>query len=184
MNLWENDPRPFRPSAVRIRRADEPVEILGHFRLRHETFCVEQRLFPATDRDMLDDGAAIPIVAISCLLGQDDEIIGTVRIHEGAPGTWCGSRLCVSRLLRGGARIGTALIHAAVSMARAEGCTRFLAHVQRPNVAFFEQRGWCVLGEEARYGVPHVRMEADLSRYPALPPDRLHLVPLRQPEPV
>lgn len=183
MNLWQDDARPFRPSAFRIRRADVAFEIRGHFRLRHEAFCVEQRIFPETDRDVHDDGAAIPIVAISCLLGQGDEVVGTVRIHEATTaGTWWGSRLCVSREIRGGAGIGTELIRAAVSTARAEGCTRFLAHVQRPSIALFEQLGWRVLETVGLHGIPHARMAADLSRHhQALRADILHLAPLAPP---
>ncbi len=179
MNLWEDEVRPFRPSEFRIRRAELGFEILGHFRRRHDAFCIEQRMFAETDRDRLDDGAAIPIVAISCLLGQGDEVVGTVRIHQASPGIWWGSRLCVSREIRGAARIGTALIRAAVSTARAEGCRRFVAHVQRPNTTLFEDLGWRALENVSLHGVPHVRMEADLSRYQAVErADILHLAPL------
>ena len=182
MNLWQDARHPFRPSEFRIRRAELAFEILGHYRRRHEAFCVEQRVFPETDRDALDDGAAIPIVAVSCLLGQGDEVVGAVRIHEAAPGLWWGSRLCVSREVRASARIGGGLIRAAVSMALAEGCERFLAHVQQPNVALFEHLGWHVLAPVSLHGLPHARMEADLSRYEARDEAGiLHLAPPARP---
>ncbi len=179
MNLWQDAPREFRPSEFRIRRATLPYEVLGHHRCRREAFCVEQQVFAASDRDALDDGTAIPIVAVSCLLGQGDAVVGAVRIHEAAEGHWWGSRLCVSRAMRGAGRIGAELIRFAVSTAAAEGCSRFHAHVQVQNVAMFEHLHWRVLGEATLHGRPHARMEADLAFYPPLAgPDILHIAPV------
>ncbi len=182
MNLWQDEAEAFRPVEFRIKRAELAYEMLGHFALRREAFCDEQRMFAGTDRDALDDGVAVPIVAIACLLGHGDEVVGTVRIHEETPGTWWGSRLCVSRALRSNGRIGGELVRVAVCTAAAEGCTRFLAHVQPQNVALFEHLHWRVIAEATLHGVRHARMQADLAHYPPLrQPDILHLAPRAPP---
>ncbi len=100
--------------------------------LRRAVFCDEQRLFVGDDRDEADD-YAIPIVALSMLGVAADRVVGTVRIHEEAPGLWWGSRLAVERNFRRVGAIGATLIRLAVSSAHAMGCKTFLAHVQAQN---------------------------------------------------
>jgi putative N-acetyltransferase (TIGR04045 family) len=178
MNLYPDPIAPFRPADFQVKRARLAHEILGHHRLRREAFCLEQRLFADSDRDAVD-ATAIPIVAISCLLGDPDEVMGAVRIHEPGPGLWWGSRLCVASHLRGAAHLGAELIRFAVRTASAEGCDRFLAHVQLQNVGLFERLHWHRLGERALHGLPHALMQADLAHYPPLDASTIrHLPPV------
>lgn len=148
-----------------IRAAREAWELDGAARLRHETFCVEQGLFAVHDRDAIDD-VALPLVALSTVGGEPNAVVGTVRIHEEAPGLWWGSRLAVARSHRAVGRLGSELIRLAVSTAHARGCTRFLAHVQAQNVSLFRRLHWKVEEEVLLHGAPHMRMRADLDHYP------------------
>ncbi len=165
MNLWQDDIPAFRPAAFQVRRAERPFELIGHHRLREEFFCRQQRIFEHSDRDRID-ADAIPLVAVTLLHGDADEVVGAVRIHEEAPGLWWGSRLCVAAAIRGDAGLGTALIQFAVGTAHAEGCSQFLAHVQVQNVRLFRRVGWHVLDEVTLHGRPHALMEAELDRFP------------------
>ena len=88
-------PRPFRSADYIVRFASEEWELAGAAALRHAVFCREQGAFTHDDRDAVD-ALAIPIVACSMIGGQPDEVIGTVRIHEEAPGLWRGSRVAVA----------------------------------------------------------------------------------------
>ena len=178
MNLYPDRIDPFRPADFQVKRAQLPHELLGHHRLRREAFCTEQRLFAHDDRDAIDS-VAIPIVAVSCLLGAPDEVMGAVRIHEPEPGRWWGSRLCVDSHLRGTAQLGAELIRFAVSTATAEGCDRFLAHIQLQNLLLFERLHWHERGRVTLHGLPHALMQADLAHYPPLDlPTVRHLPPL------
>ena len=76
-----------------------------------------------------------------------DRVVGTVRIHEEAPGLWFGSRLAVDREFRRIGAIGATLIRLAVSSAHAMGCRHFLAHVQAQNGPLFRQMHWETLDE-------------------------------------
>ena len=178
MNLYQERARPFRPAEFRIKRAEAAFELLGHHRQRHLAFVDEQGVFAVTDRDAIDRDA-IPIVAVSCLLGDPDEVVGAVRIHEPTPGQWWGSRLCVGRATRGGARIAAELIRFAVSTDNAEACARFLARVQAQTDQLFERLRWRVLERLDRHGRPHALMEAELAAYPPLAtPSLLLLAPV------
>jgi putative N-acetyltransferase (TIGR04045 family) len=164
MSLYCDPIAPFRPADFQVKRAESGFEVLGHHRLRHQAFVTEQGLFAQSDRDGVDE-IAIPIVAVSCLLGDPDEVMGTVRIHEAGDGLWWGSRLAVSARQRGGLDLGAALIRFAVGTARAEGGTSFRAHVQLGNVALFERLHWRTLEIVELHGRPHALMEADLAWY-------------------
>jgi putative N-acetyltransferase (TIGR04045 family) len=146
-------------AAFDVRLAADGGEISQARALRHQVFCIEQALF-TSDIDAIDDHA-ITLVAI---LAQSGEAIGTVRIHQAAPGLWFGSRLAVAAPWRHRARLGPALIRSAVDMAEARGCRRFLAHVQEPNVALFESLHWQALEPCVLHGMPHCLMQAPLSR--------------------
>ncbi len=180
MNLYTDPIIPFRPADFQVKRAEMPFEILGHHRLRHRTFVIEQCLFESNDRDANDD-VAIPIVAVSCLLGDPDEVMGAVRIHEPSAGHWWGSRLAVASHLRGGAQLGAELIRFAVGTAHAEGCTSFRAHVQSQNVPLFERLAWRTVDELVLHGRPHALMQADLSRYPPISLPTIRHLPLVSP---
>ena len=100
---------------------------------------------------------AITLVAVSCIGGMPEQVVGTVRIHaaEPASGGARGSR-CTRRSASMG-RIGAALIRLAVVQ---RACARlrdvFLAHVQSQNAPLFEQLHWTTLEEldDARPAAP------------------------------
>lgn len=158
----------YRPQAFRIQWASLPwMEAQAHA-LRRQVFCREQGLFDGDDLDEIDAGAPSvrSLVALSCLAGEADEVVGTVRIHEAAPGLWWGSRLAVTREWRQHGRLGSTLIRLAVSSAHALGCGEFLAHVQAQNVPLFQRLNWQLLDEKLLHGRPHALMRADLAHYP------------------
>jgi putative N-acetyltransferase (TIGR04045 family) len=155
---------PFVSCEFHVRWATTAWEREQSMALRRSVFCVEQGLFDGTDRDPLDD-IAQPIVAWSVLAGMPDEVVGTVRIDEREPGVWWGSRLAVDAMFRDHGRIGATLIRLAVCSAHARGCTTFLAHVQRQNVALFERLRWTDLGAVDLFGRDHALMRADLAHY-------------------
>ena len=163
MNSTVTDP------AVRIRIALTDIERDLTYQIRHDVFCREQKIFSHTDRDAID-AIALPLVALRVAdnVGEDQaiEAVGTVRIHEAARGLWIGSRLAVRNTARRSAAIGSGLIRLAVGIARAHGCSRFLAHVQSQNVALFERLHWHSQAEETVHGRSHHLMQADLDWYP------------------
>ena len=164
--LYTDPIAPFVPGEYRVMLAQAAWTRAEYFALRRAVFCVEQGIFPHDDRDAVDE-AATAIVAATCVLGSPDAVVGTVRIHQAGPGLWWGSRLAVLPKYRRIGAIGTGLIRLAVSTAHARGCTRFLAHVQVPNVAMFESLHWQVLERSDLHGRPHALMQADLDAYPA-----------------
>lgn len=167
--VWCELPTRFQPQEFRIQWASGPWMQSQALALRRQVFCREQALFGGQD-DLDEIDRANPstrlLVALSCWGGQPDELIGTVRIHEAAPGLWWGSRLAVRRDWRQHARLGTGLIRLAVCSAHALGCGEFLAQVQAQNVALFERLHWSVLDRQDLHGRPHALMRADLNAYP------------------
>lgn len=163
--MIELEPRQFHCPGYYIRAASTPFEARGAADLRHRVFVDEQKIFRDHDRDEIDL-IATHLVALSTYAHEADQIVGTVRIHEEAPGLWWGSRLAVDSDFRAIGRLGAELIRLAVSTANARGCTRFLAHVQKQNVPLFRRLRWSVLDEIDLHGVPHARMQADLAAYP------------------
>ena len=166
-----------------IRMATAPWEVGGAASLRHRTFVTEQGIFTGHDRDVIDH-IALPLVAVSTMASEADEVVGTVRIHQAAPGIWWGSRLAVTPAYRRVGRLGAELIRLAVGTAHARGCKTFLAHVQMQNVPLFEKLNWVALGTRDLHGHPHMKMQADLSAYPRVTdPARgwMALVPRRKP---
>jgi len=156
------------PQEFRIQWASGPWMQRQAQALRHQVFCTEQGLFDGDDRDAIDQAEPSTrlLVALSCLAGQPDEVIGTVRIHRALPGTWWGSRLAVRRDWRRHRQLGSTLIRLAVCSAHALGCQAFLAHVQAQNVALFQRLDWRVLDDMVLHGRLHALMQADLSHYP------------------
>jgi hypothetical protein len=173
----------FTPSdfVFQIARSREALD--GYWKLRHDIFCEEQRIFPATDRDAID-GSAIPIVCETLIAGMEDAVVGVVRIDEREPGVWYGSRLGVAAdfrsvkkispgvalrnhqpVFRGLGALGAGLIYKAVSTAHALGCHEFLATVQHQNARFFQRLHWEAIGELELFGLKHVKMRADLAHY-------------------
>lgn len=157
----------FRSADYIVRFATETWELAGAAALRHAVFCREQQVFAHDDRDATDD-IAIPIVALSMIAGQPDEVIGTVRIHEESSGFWWGSRLAVAASHRSVGNVGSSLIRLAVCTAHARGCVRFHAHVQSRNELLFRRMKWHRLDEVTLHGVAHSLMHADLAHYPPI----------------
>ncbi len=160
-------PAAFVTPEFLIRLATENWEIGGAASLRHRTFVTEQAIFADHDRDRIDR-TALPLVAVSTMASEADEVVGTVRIHEESPGIWWGSRLAVAPDYRRVGRLGTELIRLAVGTARARECKTFLAHVQMQNVSHFEMLNWQPLEQQDLHGHPHMKMQADLAAYPAV----------------
>ena len=166
-------PTTFTPCEFRVKWADGGWEIEQSRRLRRAVFCAEQAVFAGDDLDAIDAHAQ-PLVALSCIGGMNDQVVGTVRIHRGMnepmhdddSGLWWGSRLAVHPAFRNHSRLGATLILLAVSSAHARGCRTFLAHVQAQNQALFEKLHWRALREKTLHGRPHMLMQADLAHYP------------------
>jgi len=174
-------PPPFFAGEYHIEAAILPWQIAGCFALRKQVFCTEQQIFSGDDRDEIDD-ACIHLAASSCMFAHEDEIIGTVRIHQPEPGLWWGSRLAVAARLRRVGGLGASLIRLAVGTAKAQGATTFLAHVQAQNAPLFEAMDWRRLDEKCLHGRLHYLMQADLAAYTALEGVVLRVLPpLRRP---
>ena len=154
----------FMPCEFRVKWAATSWEREQALGLRRAVFCAEQGIFLGDDCDAIDDHAQL-IVALSCVGGAPDAVVGTVRIHEESPGRWWGSRLAVHAAFRHHGRIGATLIRLAVSSAHALGCGEFLAHVQSQNTPMFERLHWRSLQRETLHGRPHDLMQADLAHY-------------------
>jgi len=148
-----------------VKWAHLPWELEQSKQLRKQVFCQEQRLFELTDEDA-DDAAAQSIVALGDYGGWPQQVVGTVRIHQSAPGEWWGSRLAVSRDFRHQRHLGSGLIRLAVSSAHALGCQRFMATVQAGNEALFQHLHWHSVQRIQLHGCEHVLMQADLEFYP------------------
>jgi putative N-acetyltransferase (TIGR04045 family) len=158
-------PTSYTPSEYRIKWTTLPWEADQAFKLRRAVFCIEQGIFVGDDRDAIDDRAQ-QLVALSCIAGMPEQIVGTVRIHEEEPGVWFGSRLAVHAAYRRHGKIGATLIRLAVSSAHGLGCETFLAHVQSQNVPLFRALHWDALSEEMMHGRSHHLMQAQLAHYP------------------
>jgi len=172
MNLYEDAILPFVPGEFCVKHAREGWERREYHRLRRDIFCAEQGIFPNDDRDAVD-AVALPIVALGCIAGAGDDVVGVVRIHEPEPGLWWGSRLGVHAQFRRIGSIGAELVRLAVCTATARGCHTFLAHVQSQNVEFFERLHWTSQEQVVLHGRPHHRMSADLAHYVPHGRDRL-----------
>lgn len=172
-SLCATPPDRCRSSAFRLRQAAPGWEREQAARLRREVFCNEQGLFAGDDLDAIDARPETmrTLVALSDLAGEDEQVVGTVRIHEAEAGVWWGSRLAVAPDFRRVGVLGAALIRLAVGSARAQGCHCFLAHVQQRNVPLFRRLHWHDRAELQLHGRPHRLMEADLSHFsPCLDP--------------
>jgi len=169
-------PLVFVPGEYRIEAARLPWQQAGCYALRREVFCTEQGIFVGDDHDEVDEQCLL-LAASSCMFGHEDEVVGTVRIHEPEPGLWWGSRLAVAAPFRRVGGLGAALIRLAVGTARAHGATIFLAHVQAQNVKLFESLSWRRLDEKTIHGRLHYLMEADIAAYTAIDGTALRLLP-------
>lgn len=171
----------FSPGEYRIRPATSIWEQQACFALRRAVFCDEQQLFERDDRD-LRDITALPLAAMTCLLGEPEQVVGTVRIDQRDAGIWFGSRLAVQPEYRYGFALGHRLIQHAVATARALGAQQFFAHVQLQNVPLFQRLHWRTLETTELHGQPHQLMQADFDFYPvATSPELSLFLPSRPP---
>lgn len=145
---------------VVCRMATSTAELDEHHRVRHAVFVEEQRIFPRTDRDRHDAGARTHRV-----LGLIDGVAaGAVRLYplDEEATLWQGDRLAVLPDYRVHG-LGGPLVRFAVSTAASLGGAAMLAHIQVPNVRFFERLGWRADGDVEVYcGLPHVPMRIAL----------------------
>jgi putative N-acetyltransferase (TIGR04045 family) len=173
--VWGEPVSRFFSAIVTAQVVNEAWQRHAYLALRHEIFVAEQAMFDTSDVDEHDD-VATPIVALSHAAGMPDEVIGGVRIYPARRGTWFGGRLGVCKPYRSRGVVGSALIFAAVSTARARGCARFLATIQDVHVAYFERHRFFSIRPVDLCGRPHRLMEADLTFYPARVADALQPV--------
>jgi putative N-acetyltransferase (TIGR04045 family) len=148
-----------RPRAS-CRVADDAWSVEQHHRIRHQVFVDEQRLFDPTDRDEHDDDVA----TIKVLGLRGPEPVGAVRLYplDARGDVWQGDRLAVLPLHRRYAA-GAPLVRFAVRTAGERGGALMVAHIQVPNVPFFERLGWRCDGPVELYvGVPHQPMAITL----------------------
>lgn len=160
-----DEPVAYAPSGFLVRQAVQRWERDEVHALRRAVFCIEQGLFVGDDRDAIDDRAQM-LVAMSCIGGMPDQVVGTVRIHEASPGLWWGSRLAVHAAFRSQGHVGATLIRLAVTRARAQGCLTFMAHVQAQNEKLFHKLHWRTTGALSIHGRAHVEMQPDFAFYP------------------
>jgi len=146
-------------AAVVCRVADDAWMVAEHHRIREEVFVREQRLFDGSDRDPRDD----ELTTIKVLGLRNGVAGGAVRLYPlDRAGHWQGDRLAVLAGSRG--RLGSPLVRFAVATAAGSGGHLMTAHIQPPNVRFFERLGWRVCGDQEIYvGVPHLPMAIDLT---------------------
>jgi putative N-acetyltransferase (TIGR04045 family) len=155
----------YTPTEYRIKWTTLSWEADEAHKLRRAVFCIEQGIFVGYDRDEIDERAQ-QLVAVSCIAGMPEQVVGTVRIHQEEPGVWFGSRLAVHAAFRRHGKIGATLIRLAVTSAHALGCQTFLAHVQSQNVPLFRALHWDALSQEMLLGRSHHLMQAQLEHYP------------------
>lgn len=141
---------------ITCRPALAPADMAAHHAIRHEVFVTEQAVFTGPDRDAYDDDCAT-IHLLGC---YGDAAAGAVRLFplDADCGLWQGDRLCVLPPFRVHG-LGAPLVRCAVATAGARGGTQMTAHIQLPNVVFFQHLGWRVDGDTETYaGLAHQPM--------------------------
>jgi len=140
---------------MKYKLVETEEELEEAYRIRHEIFVKEQKLFVDSDRDEYDTHA-IHIIALF-----HDKVVGAVRVYKKEKDVWFGSRLAVLEPYRG--RVGKFLIEKAVETVRGKQAKQFKAYVQIANVHFFKRCRWRSIGGVIDYrGVPHQLMEVPL----------------------
>jgi putative N-acetyltransferase (TIGR04045 family) len=147
-----------RAIACRLTASDRELEV--HFELRRAVFVHEQALFADDDRDRRDrDPATLHALGL-----VDGVASGAVRLYEIDPRArlWKGDRLAVLPEHRAN-HLGAELVRFAVLTAGCLHGKRMIAHVQLPNVRFFEHLGWRAEGDPAPFhGATHQLMSIPL----------------------
>lgn len=142
--------------------ADDAVSIDLHHRIRHEVFVGEQSIFPGDDRDERD--ADPDVLKVLGLCGP--VAAGAVRLYvtDAGDGVWQGDRLAVLGPFRRHG-LGAPLVRFAVRTAAERGGRMMVAHIQPPNVRWFEHLGWGRSGDiEVYVGLPHQPMHVWLAQ--------------------
>lgn len=147
-----------RRATVECRSVGDADELAAHHRVRQAVFVSEQGIFDGSDIDEHDrDPRTVHLVGL-----VDGTVHGAVRLWPHGDGRWHGDRLAVDA----GSRhvgLGAPLVRLAVATAAAAGGTEMTAHVQLPNVRFFQALGWTPRGQAEDYlGVPHQPMTIGL----------------------
>ena len=140
--------------------ATDPADLAEHYALRHRVFVAEQGIFQMDDRDRHDvDERTLHVVGL-----VDGDVGGAVRLYplDAIGELWKGDRLAVLPAYRA-CHLGARLVRFAVATAGSRGGRRMIAHIQLPNVRFFEHLGWCAEGAPAPFhGVEHRLMAIEL----------------------
>jgi putative N-acetyltransferase (TIGR04045 family) len=146
------------------RLATAPEELAAHFELRRQVFVAEQGIFELDDRDEHDDAED----TLHVLGVVDGAVGGAVRLYplDASGELWKGDRLAVLPEHRA-CRLGARLVRFAVATAGERGGRRMIAHIQLPNVRFFEHLGWRRRGRpEFFHGIEHQLMDIGLTPGP------------------
>jgi putative N-acetyltransferase (TIGR04045 family) len=152
---------PRSAALVVCRAAASGDEVAAHLALRRQVFVVEQRIFAGDDADARDaDPRTVHGVGL-----VDGELCGAVRLYplDDDGREWKGDRLAVARDRRT-VHLGAELVRFAVRTAGERGGEVMLAHIQLPNVAFFEALGWSRRGRPGPFhGIDHQLMAIPLA---------------------
>jgi putative N-acetyltransferase (TIGR04045 family) len=152
--------REARAAVVCVEALDDAQRAMHH-RIRHAVFVEEQGIFAESDVDEYD--ARDDVVRVLALRG--DQPVGAVRLYviDRQAGLWKGDRLAVLADCRT-CGAGAPLVRFAVAHAAAHGGRRMVAHIQAPNVRFFERLGWSTYRDAGNYlGRTHQPMEIALT---------------------
>jgi putative N-acetyltransferase (TIGR04045 family) len=139
-------------------RSDD--ELRMHHRIRHAVFVQEQAVFSESDVDAHDSWDDV-IRVVAHKAGKPN---GAERLYpvDDQSGLWKGDRLAVLPDCRTHG-VGAPLVRFAVAHAGAHGGRRMIAHVQVPNVRFFERLGWSACQDPEEYlGLMHQLMDIPL----------------------
>jgi putative N-acetyltransferase (TIGR04045 family) len=163
---------------VVCRAGCDPEELSLHHEIRRRVFVDEQGLFDGSDRDAYDEdpvtvrilglcgdvaGGAVRCYPLRDRLTNVSNGDGAVATVDHGPGLWKGDRLAVLPSFRHNG-LGAPLVRFAVRTAAEAGGRKMIAHIQPPNVGFFEHLGWYTVGEPVSYvGRPHQTMAIDLA---------------------
>jgi radical SAM protein (TIGR04043 family)/putative N-acetyltransferase (TIGR04045 family) len=152
LSLFEEATDPLICHPVRTKAEQERA-----FEIRKEVFVVEQKIFLNSDVDENDPKS------IHLITEWNHQVVGTVRVFPvDNNGHWIGGRLAVKKEYRN-TGAGELLVREAIQCVKNRGCTKFTAHIQLENVAFFSRLGWETIEPvKDYYGKPHQIMEADL----------------------
>lgn len=150
-------------TVIECRLAAGANDLDAHFELRRAVFVREQRLFSVDDRDEWDSRSE----TLHAVGFVDGLACGAVRLYPlggDAPAQWKGDRLAVMSDHRAN-HLGAALVRFAVATSGRLGGRQMIAHVQVPNVRFFEHLGWHREGAPSPFhGIDHQLMSIALGR--------------------